>query len=142
MKTKKLLLSIIILFLTDSVFSVDEEYKRAVYIAEYHSLLRQNKSHEAISFAENFFPKHLAERIKKYGHRNISEADFKSPKFQAENISVVNSDYKPKIQNLAGSEYNKHAKSMQSVIFEYNKLLAEKKISRSNHFGRETFPKE
>lgn len=141
MKTKKIILSMIILFLSDSAFSVDEEYKRAVYIAEYHSLLRRNKSHEAISFAENYFPKHLAERIKKYGHRNISEADFKPPKFQSENISVVNSNYKPKIQNLAGSEYNNYAQSMQSVISAYNKLLANKKFQEATILAEKHFPK-
>ncbi len=141
MKTKKLILSIIVLFLTDSVFSVDEEYKRAVYIAEYHSLLRQNKSKEALSFAENYFPKHLSDNIKKFGHRNISERDFNPPKFQADYISTVNSDYEPKIQNLAGSEYNNHAQSMKSTISEYNKLLAERKFQEATTLAEKHFPK-
>lgn len=140
MKMNKILILLTILFLTDSMFSVDEEYRRAVYIAEYYSLLRQDKNIEATSFAEKYFPKHLSEDIKKRGHRNISESDFNTQK-ETYDIRTVKSNTDPKIQNLAGSEYNNHAQSMKSIVSDYNKLLANGKLQDATTLAEKHFPK-
>ncbi|PJZ79161.1 Hint domain-containing protein [Leptospira meyeri] len=103
--------------------------------------MRHDKNQEAFSFAEKYFPKHLSDNIKKFGHRNISERDFNPPKFQGDYISTINSDYEPKIQNLAGSEYNNHAQSMKSIISRYNKLLADRKFQEATTLAEKHFPK-
>ncbi len=140
----KILVRIIIFFalfqglFSQSKESSQEEFKRKVLIGEYYSLLRMYKTKEALEFAEQYFPKHLVNRIKRDGHKPLSKNDFDES--IALPVAMKKNSLEPEVKNLAGSSHEQQANMVKAAITEYNKLLYQGQTDRAMSFAKKYFP--
>lgn len=100
--------------------------------------LRADQPNEALKFAEKYFPNHIVQRIKKYGHKRLSKEDFDEKKIVP--VAIEEKSSEPEIKNLAGSEYDKHSRMMKTAIIKYNKYLHQGRQDKAMEIAKKYFP--
>ncbi len=119
-----------------------EDYRKEVLIGEYYSLLKLHKNKEAVAFVEEYFPKHLSERIKRDGHKNLSKQDFEAKSSESSNINSI--EYESSVVQILRIDRDDDAKTImvKKILNHYNALVLNGKREQGLHFAKQNLPED